>query len=166
MFSQNFWPESFPINDICASLVDKGLKVDILTGKPNYPEGKIFSGYRTWGCMTESYRGAEVNRIPLRPRGSSSIGLALNYLFFVFSGLLVAPFLLRKKKFDVIFIYAPSPVLQAIPAIFMGFLKDCPVVIWVQDLWPESLSATGYVSNKVVLKLVEWVVRLSIGTAT
>jgi glycosyltransferase involved in cell wall biosynthesis len=109
--------------------------------------------------MTESYRGVEVNRIPLRPRGSGGIGLALNYLFFVFSGLLVAPFLLRRKKFDVIFVYAPSPILQAIPAIFLGYLKGCPVVVWVQDLWPESLSATGYVSNKIVLKLVEWVVR-------
>jgi len=159
MISQHFWPESFPINDICASLADKGIKVDVLTGKPNYPQGKIFPGYRIWGCMMESYRGTEVNRIPLRPRGSGGIGLALNYLSFVFSGLLVAPFLLRKKKFDVIFVYSPSPILQAIPAIFLGFLKGSPVVVWVQDLWPASLSATGYVSNRVVLKLVEWVVR-------
>jgi len=157
--SQYFWPESFPINDICASLVDKGLKVDVLTGKPNYPQGEIFPGYRTWGCVKEAYRGMTVNRIPLRPRGSGGLGLAINYFFFVFSGLLVAPFLLRKKKFDVIFVYSPSPILQAIPAIFLGFLKGCPVVVWVQDLWPDSLSATGYLPNKIVLKLVEWVVR-------
>ena len=156
--SQYFWPENFPINDICASLVDKGLKVDILTGKPNYPQGEIYPGYRIWGCVKEIYRGMKVNRIPLRPRGSGGLGLAINYFFFVFSGLLVAPFLLRKKKFDVIFVYAPSPILQVIPAIFLGFLKGCPVVLWVQDLWPESLSATGFVPNKVVLKLVEWVV--------
>ena len=157
--SQYFWPESFPINDICASLVDKGLKVDILTGKPNYPQGEIFPGYRAWGCVKEIYRGMTVNRIPLRPRGSGGLGLAINYFFFVLSGLLVAPFLLRKKKFDVIFVYAPSPILQAIPAIFLGFLKGCPVVVWVQDLWPDSLSATGYLPNRVVLKLVEWMVR-------
>ena len=157
--SQYFWPENFPINDICASLVDTGIEVDVLTGKPNYPKGEMFSGYKTWGCVRETYRGMEVNRIPLRPRGSGGLGLAINYLFFVFSGLLVAPFLLRKKKYDVIFVYAPSPILQAIPAIFLGFLKGCPVVLWVQDLWPESLSATGFVPNKVVLKLVEWVVR-------
>ncbi|MEO8418816.1 MAG: glycosyltransferase family 4 protein, partial [Methylophilaceae bacterium] len=59
----------------------------------------------------------------------------------------------------VIFIYAPSPILQAIPAIFLGWLKGCPVVLWVQDLWPESLSATGYVRNRIVLQWVERVVR-------
>jgi glycosyltransferase involved in cell wall biosynthesis len=67
--------------------------------------------------------------------------------------------MLRKKKYDVIFVYAPSPILQAIPAIFLGWLKGCPVALWVQDLWPESLSATGNVQNRVVLKLVERVVR-------
>lgn len=133
--------------------------MEVLTGKPNYPQGKLFPGYKTWGCVTEAYRGAKVNRIPLRPRGRGGLGLALNYLFFVFSGLFVAPFLLRKKKFDVIFVYAPSPILQAVPAIFLGFLKGCPVVLWVQDLWPESLSATGFVPNKMILKLVEWIVR-------
>ena len=155
--SQYFWPESFPINDICASLVDKGLKVDVLTGKPNYPQGEVFSGYRTWGCVKEAYRGMTVNRIPLRPRGRGGLGLILNYLLFVFSGLLVAPFLLRKKKFDVIFVYAPSPILQAIPAIFLGFLKGCPVVLWVQDLWPDSLSATGLVNTKWLLFIInQW----------
>jgi len=157
--SQYFWPESFPINDICKSLVDKGIEVEVLTGKPNYPQGKIFTGYRAWGCVREDYKGTEVNRIPLLARGRGGIGLALNYMFFVVSGLLFAPWLLRKKKFDVIFVYAPSPVLQAIPAIFLGFIKSCPVVLWVQDLWPESLSATGHVPYKNVLKLVEWVVR-------
>jgi len=59
----------------------------------------------------------------------------------------------------VIFVPGLSPILQALPAIFLGWLKGCPVVLWVQDLWPESLSATGYVKNKMALKLVEHVVR-------
>lgn len=85
--------------------------------------------------------------------------LALNYLSFVLSGLLFGPWRLRDRQYDVIFVYAPSPILQAIPAIFLGWLKDCPVVLWVQDLWPESLSATGYVRNRLVLGLVERLVR-------
>jgi glycosyltransferase involved in cell wall biosynthesis len=67
--------------------------------------------------------------------------------------------MLRGKRFDAIFVYAPSPILQAIPAIFLGWLKGCPVVLWVQDLWPESLSATGHVENRAVIKLVELAVR-------
>lgn len=157
--SQYFWPESFRINDVVNTLLAKGANVEVLTGKPNYPGGKVFDGYRAWGCQCESHHDAQINRIPLMPRGSGGLRLALNYLSFVLSGLIFAPWVLRKKKFDAIFIYAPSPILQAIPAIFIGWLKGCPVVLWVQDLWPESLSATGYVKNPFLLKLVGQIVR-------
>ncbi|BBO99937.1 glycosyltransferase family 4 protein [Sulfuriferula nivalis] len=158
--SQYFWPESFRINEVAKTLLEKGVEVEVLTGKPNYPQGAIFSGYRAWGCQRETYKDININRIPLLARGGrGGWRLALNYLSFVVSGLMFAPWMLRKKKFDVVFVYAPSPILQAIPAIFLGWLKGCPVVLWVQDLWPESLSATGYVRNHAVLKMVEWVVR-------
>lgn len=157
--SQYFWPESFQINDVANTLLEKGVEVEVLTGKPNYPRGEIFSGYRAWGLQREMHQGIGINRIPLLARGSGGWRLALNYLSFIMSGLLFAPWMLRKKKFDVIFIYAPSPILQAIPAIFLGWLTGCPAVLWVQDLWPESLSATGHVQNRTVLKLVEQVVR-------
>lgn len=157
--SQYFWPESFRINEVVQTLLAKGVEVEVLTGKPNYPRGKIFAGYRAWGCQGEIHQGININRIPLLARGGGGWRLALNYLSFILSGLLFAPWMLRKKKFDVIFIYAPSPILQAIPAIFLGWLKGSPVVLWVQDLWPESLSATGHVRNQTVLKLVERVVR-------
>lgn len=157
--SQYFWPESFRINDVVKTLLEKSIEVEVLTGKPNYPRGEIFSGYRAWGFQRETHQGVNINRIPLLARGCGGWRLALNYLSFVLSGLLFAPWMLRKKRFDVIFIYAPSPILQAIPAIFLGWLKGCPVVLWVQDLWPESLSATGHVRNRAVLKLVERAVR-------
>ena len=157
--SQYYWPENFRINDIAKTLLEKGIEVEVLTGKPNYPRGEMFSGYRAWGCQRETHQGININRIPLLARGSGGMRLALNYLSFIVSGLLFAPWMLRKKKFDVIFIYAPSPILQAIPAIFLGWLKGCPVVLWVQDLWPESLSATGYVKNRFLLRMVETMVR-------
>ncbi|MDG4476050.1 glycosyltransferase family 4 protein [Thiovibrio frasassiensis] len=157
--SQYFYPENFSINDVAGTLLEKGIEVEVLTGKPNYPCGEIFAGYRAWGCQQDTHRGININRIPILPRGRGGWWLALNYLSFILAGLLFAPWMLRKKRFDVIFIYAPSPILQAIPAIFLGWLKRCPVVLWVQDLWPESLSATGYVRNRAVLKLVERVVR-------
>ena len=157
--SQYFWPEGFRINEVAKSLQDNGIEVEVLTGKPNYPRGEIFAGYRALGCQRDTYQGININRIPLLARGGGGWRLALNYLSFVVSGLIFAPWMLRRKKFDVIFIYAPSPILQALPAIFLGWLKGCPVVLWVQDLWPESLSATGHVQNQTVLKLVELVVR-------
>lgn len=157
--SQYYWPESFRINDVAKTLSEKGIEVDVLTGKPNYPQGKFYKGYKSWGCEHETHEGVNISRIPLLARGAGGLRLALNYLSFVVSGLLFAPWMLRNKKYDVIFVYAPSPILQAIPALYLGWLKSCPVVIHVQDLWPESLSATGYVRNRIVLKLVERVVR-------
>lgn len=155
--SQYYWPENFRINDVVKTLLEKDVLVEVLTGQPNYPEGKIFHGYRAWKCQRTVHQKTVINRVPLIKRGRRGWQLALNYLSFVVSGILFAPILLRKKKFDVIFVYGTSPILQAIPAIFLGWLKKCPTVLWVQDLWPDSLSATGYVRNRTILKLIEWV---------
>lgn len=158
--TQYFWPEDFRINDLVRSLADRGHEVEVLTGKPNYPEGVIFPGYRIWGCQQELWGGAVVHRVPLVGRGTkSAVRLGFNYLSFILSGLLLAPRLLRGRRYDVVFVYAPSPILQAIPALFLGWLKKAPVAIWVQDLWPESLSATGYVRSSMALKAVKSIVR-------
>ena len=158
--TQYFWPESFRINDLVRALVKKGHAIEVLTGKPNYPEGIIFPGYRSWGCQTEIWQGLKIYRVPIAARGSrSGVRLALNYLSFVVSGLLFAPWMLRNKKYDVIFVDAPSPIFQAIPASFIGWLKRCPVALWVQDLWPESAQATGYINSPFMLKLLERLVR-------
>lgn len=158
--SQYFWPEGFRINDVVRTLVDKGIEVDVLTGKPNYPEGVIFPGYRFGGCQVESWAGAAVYRVPLFPRGARSAWrLVLNYLSFVVAGLICGPWMLRKRKYDVVFVYGLSPILLAIPAIFLSWLKRRKLVVWVQDLWPASLAATGYVRSPRVLRTVAWVVR-------
>jgi len=66
----------------------------------------------------------------------------------------------------VIFVYAPSPILQAIPAIFLARIKKCSVVLWVQDLWPQSLESTGYVKNVVVLNIIKKVVKFIYSNVT
>ena len=158
--TQYFWPEGFRINDVVKSLVKRGIDVDVLTGKPNYPEGFIYEGYKASGCLTESWNGANVFRVPLFPRGkNSSIRLALNYLSFIVTGITFGPFLLHNRKYDVIFVYGLSPILLAIPAIFIAWLKRKKLILWVQDLWPQSLSATGYIKSNFLLRCVEVVVR-------
>ena len=158
--TQYFWPEGFRINDVVKFLVKRGIEVDVLTGKPNYPEGLIYEGYKAFGCMTESWNGANVFRVPLFPRGkNSSIRLALNYLSFIVTGITFGPFLLHNRKYDVVFVYGLSPILLAIPAVFISWLKGNKLVVWVQDLWPQSLSATGYIKSNFLLRCVEVVVR-------
>ena len=67
--------------------------------------------------------------------------------------------MLRRKEYDTVFVYAPSPVLQALPAILLGKLKKVPVILWVQDLWPESLSATEHVKSSLILSAVRYLVK-------
>lgn len=159
--SQYFWPENFIINDIARVLVEQGQDVSVATGKPNYPDGAIFEGYSASGFGNEQYLGnIQVIRTPMFPRGRGGAGnLVLNYLSFVFSGLLFFPWLFRRQKFDAILVFAPSPVLQAIPAILLSWLKGAKLVLWVQDLWPESLAATGYVRSWLLLRTVGWLVK-------
>jgi glycosyltransferase involved in cell wall biosynthesis len=160
IWTQYFWPEDFHINAVARSLKAQGIEVTVLTGKPNYPEGKIFEGYKAMGIQRQEYSGIEVIRIPLRPRSKNSgKGLALNYLSFVISGYLFAPYALRSGKFDAIFVYAPSPLLQALPAIYISWLKRAPLVLWVQDIWPDALVATGFIKSKLILGMVGLAVR-------
>jgi glycosyltransferase involved in cell wall biosynthesis len=158
--TQYFWPESFRINEVARSLRDAGAEVTILTGKPNYPDGKVFEGWRAGGVQRQAYFEMPVLRVPMCPRGKgSAVRLALNYLSFAASGSVFGPWLLRGRQIDVILVYGISPILQGIAAIAIKVFKRAPVVLWVQDLWPQSLAATGFVTDRRALKLVEWLVR-------
>jgi glycosyltransferase involved in cell wall biosynthesis len=161
--SQYFWPETFIINDLVRALARQGHELVVATGKPNYPEGYVYEGYRSAGVVREEFvEGVELLRIPLRPRKTGGgLNLICNYLSFVFSGVLRLPWLLRGRHFDAILVFAPSPITAALPAILLKYLKRGYLAIWVQDLWPESLAATGFVKGPVLLgavgRLVQWI---------
>lgn len=160
LVSQYFWPENFGINALTLALRERGVTLTVLTGKPNYPDGSVFPGHSAWGCRREDWQGIEVVRVPLVPRGRrSALRLVLNYLSFAAAGLFFGSWILRGRRFDAVFVYAPSPLLQALPALWLARLKRAPLALWVQDLWPESLSATGFVRNRTALALVARVVR-------
>lgn len=161
ILSQYFWPESFRINALAESLAELGATVTVLTGQPNYPDGAVFAGYRALSVRREILEsGIEVLRVPLVPRrNGSAVRLAANYASFVLSASVIGPWLLRGRSIDAILVYAPSPILQAIPGIVLKHLKRARLVTWVQDLWPESLVTTGFVQNRRVLAVVEHVVR-------
>jgi len=167
IFSQYFWPEVFRINEVVDSLRLSGCEVTVLTGQPNYPDGRIFPGYRFWGIGLQKHcSGYSIYRVPLTPRGNgSAFQLITNYFSFIVTATVIGPWLLRGQKFDVIFVYAPSPILQAISAAWLAKVKKAKLAIWVQDLWPESLSATGHINNPKILKyiktIVKWIYRKS-----
>lgn len=158
--SQYFWPENFRINDLVAELVRRGHEVTVLTGEPNYPAGEVFPEYRNDKSAFASFAGAEVIRVPLRPRHKGNINLALNYLSFLISASLRAPLRLRGRHFDAMFVYQPSPVTVGIPAMLIKAIKRVPMAFWVLDLWPQSLSAVGVTRSRTILGLVDALVRV------
>jgi glycosyltransferase involved in cell wall biosynthesis len=160
ILSQYFWPETFRISEVATVLRDTGCEVIVLTGQPNYPDGKIFKGYSASAVTKEDYVGIDVFRVPIIPRGRGSpMWLVLNYLSFICSATVFGSWMLRRRAIDIILVFAPSPILQAIPAIWLARMKSARLVTWVQDLWPESLRATGFVKNESVLRLVKGLVR-------
>lgn len=161
VISQHFWPETFRINEVVESLQRAGCKVQVLTGQPNYPEGRVFDGYRANSLGREPHAsGYTIHRVPLAPRGRGGARrLLLNYLSFLASASILGPWSLRGKQVDVIFVYGTSPILQAIAGVVLKFFKRAPLVVWVQDLWPQSLEVTGFVRNPRLLAAVAVVVR-------
>ena len=161
-FSQYFWPEYFPINHVAQKLSQSKHKVDIFTGKPNYPFGKFFKGYKAYGLENEKWGRINIFRVPISSRGQNSyISLSINYLSFILSAFLFSPFVLRKRRYDCIIVYGLSPIFQVLPAIFISKLKKVPIILWVQDLWPESLEHTGLLKIKFFRKIIEYLVKLS-----
>jgi len=159
IITQYFWPEGFRINDLVLGLKEVGHEVEVLTGMPNYPTGKFFSGYSFSKPKKESYEGVPVWRVPLVPRGNGQgWRLVLNFFSFAAAACVLGPIRCR-NKFDIIFVYEPSPITVGLPALVMKKVKSAPVMFWSQDLWPESLSATGAVRSQWILDRVASMVR-------
>ncbi len=152
--SQYFWPENFRINDLVSEMVQRGHQVTVLTGVPNYPDGKVFQQFRDQSGLFSNYQGAEVIRVPMMARGQGGLRLMLNYLTFAASASILGPWKLRGRRFDVIFTYQTSPVTVGLPAAFLRKLKRAPMVLWVLDLWPDTLQAIGVVRSSAILQVV------------
>ena len=152
--SQYFWPENFRINDLVADLSRRGHTVTVLTGLPNYPGGRVFDEFRRRPSAYTTYRGAEVVRIPLLARGEGAARLVLNYLSFAVLASLLVPWRLRGRRFDIVFVFAPSPSIVGLPALVARRLFGGKIFYWLQDLWPETLTAVGAVRPGPLLDLV------------
>lgn len=157
--SQYFWPENFRVNDLTEELERRGHEVTVLTGQPNYPEGRIFPAYRADRRAFARFGKTPVLRVPVIPRGQSSLWLMLNYLSFAISASVLGMWKLRGRSFDAIFVFQTSPITAAFPAILLRRLKRAPMLMWILDLWPDTLSAIGVVKSPRILGLIGMLVR-------
>ena len=150
--TQYYFPENFKSNDLSFELQKREHDVTVLTGLPNYPEGKIFDGYGVFKNRKQEINGVTVIRSLVVLRGKArAIRLFLNYFSFAFFASVKAFFLNFNNKYDAIIVHEPSPITQFYPALLLNKLQKTPVYFWVMDLWPESLELLGGVKNKFVL---------------
>lgn len=152
--SQYFWPEEFRINDLASELVDRGHRVTVLTGKPNYPKGRLFPAYRAQPAAFQDYNGVRIVRVSLIPRGKGALRLALNYVSFVVVACTLGLWKIRKVDFDVIFSPQLSPATAMLPAVLIRRLRRRKFAMWVLDLWPDTLQALGVVHSQKILAAV------------
>lgn len=162
LITQWFDPEpTFKGLVFARELSRQGFDVEVVTGFPNYPGGKVYSGYKVKWIQRELIDGVNITRVPLYPSHSqSAIKRIFNYISFAVSALFYGLFCAKRP--NVIYAYHP-PLTIGIAAALIRLFRRVPVVYDIQDMWPDTLRATGMISNSRTLNLVskvcDWVYR-------
>ncbi|STY27996.1 glycosyltransferase, group 1 family [Legionella wadsworthii] len=154
ILTQWFDPEPTPRGLAFANaLKQAGNDVEVITGFPNYPGGKIYSGYQMKWRKREYHNGILINRVALYPsHDQSALKRILNYGSFFLSSCLYGIFF--AKKADIIYVYHP-PITTGLSAAIIGFLRRTPFILDIQDMWPDTLRATGMLNKKGLLTIIE-----------
>ena len=155
--SQWFQPEPFFKGlPFVNALLERGHHVEVLTGFPNYPGGKVYPGYRVRLYQGETMDGVKIHRVALYPsHDKSALHRIVNYLSFSLSALILGPWLIDKP--DVIYVY--NLVTLGFPAFLMRLLFGSKVIIDVQDLWPESVVNSKMLNNRFCLNFLDSICR-------
>lgn len=153
LLTQWFDPEpTFKGLVFARELVRQGFEVEVLTGFPNYPGGKLYPGYRIQWLQREVIDGVQVTRVPLYPNhDQSAIKRVLNYASFAASATIYG--VLMARRASVIYAYHP-PLTVGMAAALIKLFRRIPVVYDIQDMWPDTLRATGMISNPKALQMV------------
>lgn len=130
-----------------------GYDVEVVTGFPNYPGGKVYDGYRIRPILRSQKNGVRITRLALFPsHDSSKLGRVLNYLSFAVSAFIYLTFFACRA--NLVYVYSP-PVTVGLAAASARLLRRFPVVVDIHDLWPDTLPATGMLTNKKLLQIVD-----------
>ncbi len=149
--SQWYTPEpDGRVSALAEGLVELGHEVCVVTGFPNYPQGKIYPGYKIKWRQRENLNGVNVLRLPLYPDHSQSlIRRALNYVSFSMSLFLLSPWMIKKP--DVIWSYTP---FMALPTIWLHKIFKVPYVLEIADIWPDTIISTGMMKQGPLINIM------------
>jgi glycosyltransferase involved in cell wall biosynthesis len=158
IITECFYPEEFKINDLALSWKEKGYDISVLTLSPSYPLGIIFKGYKNNLLSRDKYKGINIYRIfSVTGYKSSVCKKILRYLVFALLGSFVAIFI--GKKYDYIFGYNMSSLTNMVPAVIIRKLFNKPLMLWVQDIWPDNVYAYGVKRTKIFSSALDIIVK-------
>ncbi len=134
-------------------LADHGHQVEVLTGFPNYPGGRLYPGYSLRPWRVEVIDGIRINRVPLYPsHDKSGLRRIANYASFALSAATIGLCLVQRP--DVIYCYHP-PATVGLAAVALSTFKHCPFVYDIQDLWPDTVAASGMLRSRSALAVID-----------
>lgn len=142
LITQWYPPEpTFITGELARELAVRGHEVRVLTTYPNYPDGRVYPGYRQrWNYRTVS-GNVTVRRVPVYPsHDSSAVGRAANFLSFAATSSVAATRYLASV--DAVYVYHP-PATAFAAAAGARLIGRTPIVLHVQDMWPESVTASS-----------------------
>ncbi|RLQ87386.1 glycosyltransferase family 4 protein [Notoacmeibacter ruber] len=132
---------------------EMGYDVEVVTGFPNYPGGRLYDGYRIWPWQRSVENGIRITRLAMYPsHNAGKVGRIANYLSFFCSAFLYLCFAARRA--NLIYVYHP-PLTVGLAAAASRWLHGRPVIVDIHDLWPDTLPATGMISSPRILRWID-----------
>ena len=148
-----FYPEEFKINDVAMSWKNRGYDVDVLTLEPTYPLGKVFPGYKNSFLTKNECFGINILRIrAVTGYRDSTFKKILKYLNFMFFGTIIGVFI--GNKYDYIFGFNAGALTSMLPVVAIKKIFKKPVMVWVQDVWPDNVYAYGFKKTKIISSIL------------
>ncbi len=132
--------------------IKRGHKVTVITCAPNFPEGKVFVGYRNHWLKKELIDGIEVWRVKTFISANQGfLSRTIDYVSFMLSSLLFGVFC---KNLDVVLGTSPQ-FFTVISAWALSKLKRVPFIFELRDLWPASITAVDAMKKGKIIYFLE-----------
>src|SRR5437763_7634898 len=154
--SDNFPPEgnapATRVYEHAIRWVRSGNEVTVVTCAPNFPEGKLFPGYRNAWRQVEKVDGVRVVRVKTYITANEGfLRRTLDYLSFMLMGFAMALF---ERRPDVVVATSPQ-FFCALAGWAVSVARRRPFVLQVRDLWPASIVAVGAMRRSVAIRALE-----------
>jgi len=158
--TDNFIPEvNAPANrtyEHCLEWLEKGAEVTVITCAPNFPQGKVYEGYKNKIYQKETIQGIKVIRVwSYITSNKGFTKRILDYISYAFMGFWASLFV----KTDLIVATSPQ-FFTAVAGYFSSVFKRRPWVMEVRDLWPESIKAVN--ALKADSFVITWLEKLEL----